>query len=180
METNTLWFVAQAQPHNILEGKTHPVLSLKHTIFSTPVLGLFFTKDQRVHSPRMSRILSDLATPLPGVLPHPQRSLEAALVVAPRTASSKGRRDPLKRRCSKRPPPTRPMRQQSWAAEGVVILWVGLDSMKHVSLFLCWFHLCFFFKKKCLFYVALYGRQPTTDPAVAMDHCWNQDTTKIM
>ena len=50
---------------------------------------LFFTKDQKVHSPRMSRIWSDLEdpTPLPGFLPHPRRSLEAALSVAPQTAS---------------------------------------------------------------------------------------------
>ena len=37
----------------------------------------------------MSRIWSDLEdpTPLPGFLPHPRRSLEAALSVAPQTAS---------------------------------------------------------------------------------------------
>lgn len=55
----------------------------------TWILVLFFTKDQKVHSPRMSRIWSDLEdpTPLPGFLPHPRRSLEAALIVAPQTAS---------------------------------------------------------------------------------------------
>lgn len=48
---------------------------------------LFFTKDQKVHSPRMSRIWSDLEDPTPpGFLP-PRRSLEAALSVAPQTAS---------------------------------------------------------------------------------------------
>lgn len=120
--------------------KLGSVLRLKKTYTKSRnlILMLFFTKDQKVHSPRMSRIWSDLEdpTPLPGFLPHPRRSLEAALSVAPQTASWTDRRV------------TRPMDPavfEQLKGLWVVVSWMKTQwKMQWISLFLCWWHLWFF------------------------------------